>query len=122
MNKPGPDEKKSSPPWGRWEVLLEGPAYKVKRITVLPGKRLSYQKHFKRNEHWVIVEGKGMVTIDGKEVHMEKGDAVDIALETPHRMANNGDEDLTFIEVQHGEYFGEDDIMRLEDDYGRVAT
>ncbi len=120
MNKPKPDEKKSNPPWGRWEVLLDEPTYKVKRITVLPGKRLSYQKHFRRNEHWMVVEGKGMVTIDGKEIHIEKEDTVDIAREAAHRITNVGDVDLTFIEIQQGEYFGEDDIMRLEDDYGRV--
>ena len=122
MNKPKPDEKKSNPPWGRWEVLLDEPTYKVKRITVLPGKRLSYQKHFRRNEHWMVVEGKGMVTIDGKEIHIEKEDAVDIAREAAHRITNVGDEDLTFIEIQQGEYFGEDDIIRLEDDYERVST
>lgn len=122
MNKPEPDAKKANPPWGRWEVLLDEPAYKVKRITVLPGKRLSYQKHFRRSEHWMVVEGKGVVTIDGKEIHVEKGSAIDIASEAAHRMANNGDDILTFIEIQQGEYFGEDDIIRLEDDYGRVST
>ncbi len=121
MNKPEPDEK-ANPPWGRWEVLLEEPAYKVKRITVLPGKRLSYQKHFKRREHWMVVEGKGVVTVDGKDVQLSKGEAIDLAQEEAHRMANNGDENLTFIEIQQGEYFGEDDIVRLEDDYGRVST
>lgn len=120
MNTPEPDAKKSTPPWGRWEVLLDEPTYKVKRITVLPGKRLSYQKHFRRNEHWMVVEGKGMVTLDGKEIHIEKEDAVDIAREVAHRITNVGDGNLTFIEIQQGEYFGEDDIIRLEDDYGRT--
>ncbi len=122
MNTPKSDKEKASPPWGRWEVLLDEPAYKVKRITVLPGKRLSYQKHFKRREHWMVVEGKGVVTIDGKDVHLSKGEAVDIAQEAAHRMTNNSDEDLAFIEIQQGEYFGEDDIVRLEDDYGRETT
>ena len=122
MNKPKPDAKESNPPWGRWEVLLDEPAYKVKRVTVLPGKRLSYQKHFRRSEHWMVVDGKGIVTIDGEEIHIEKGNTIDIARETAHRMTNNGDEILTFIEIQQGEYFGEDDIIRLEDDYGRVST
>ncbi len=116
------DKEMASPPWGRWEVLLDEPAYKVKRITVLPGKRLSYQKHFKRREHWMVVEGNGLVTINGKDVDVSKGESVDIAEEQAHRMANNGDEDLTFIEIQQGEYFGEDDIVRLEDDYGRKST
>ena len=122
MNKPKSDKEMASPPWGRWEVLLDEPTYKVKRITVLPGKRLSYQKHFKRREHWMVVEGKGVVTVDGKDVQLSKGEAIDIDQEEAHRMANNGDEDLAFIEIQQGEYFGEDDIVRLEDDYGRVST
>ncbi len=120
MNIPGQDEKMANPPWGRWEVLLDELAYKVKRITVLPGKRLSYQKHFRRREHWMVVEGKGVVTIDDKEIHLKKGETIDIPQEAAHRMANNGDGDLTFIEIQQGEYFGEDDIIRLEDDYGRI--
>ena len=120
MNKQEHDEKISNPPWGKWEVLLEEPSYKVKRVTVLPGKRLSYQKHLRRSEHWMVVEGKGMVTLDGKEIHIEKGHTVDIAREVAHRITNVGEEDLTFIEIQQGEYFGEDDIIRLEDDYGRA--
>ncbi len=120
MNNLKPDEKMANHPWGMWEVLLDEPAYKVKRITVLPGKRLSYQKHFRRREHWMVVDGKGVVTIDGKDNHIEKGESIDIPQEAAHRMANNGDGDLTFIEIQQGEYFGEDDIIRLEDDYGRV--
>lgn len=120
MNTPGPDEKMANPPWGKWEVILDEPDYKVKRITVLPGKRLSYQKHFKRKEHWMIVEGKGVATIDGEDIHLERGKSIDIPQESAHRMANNGNKNLTFIEIQQGEYFGEDDIMRLEDDYGRA--
>ncbi len=122
MDTPKSDKEMASPPWGRWEVLLGESAYKVKRITVLPGKRLSYQKHFKRREHWMVVEGKGVVTIDGKDIHLMKGEAIDIAQEEAHRMANNDDVDLVFIEIQQGEYFGEDDIVRLEDDYGRKST
>jgi len=119
MNKLEHDEKVSSPPWGKWEVLLEETTYKVKRVTVLPGKRLSYQKHLRRSEHWMVVEGKGLVTLDSKEIHIEKGNTVDIAREVAHRISNVGEEDLIFIEIQQGEYFEEDDIMRLEDDYGR---
>ncbi len=122
MDTPKSDKEMASPPWGRWEVLLDESTYKVKRITVLPGKRLSYQKHFKRREHWMVVEGKGVVTIDGKDIHLMKGEAIDIAQEEAHRMANNDDVDLVFIEIQQGEYFGEDDIVRLEDDYGRGST
>lgn len=120
LQNPKPDAKKSCPPWGKWEVILDEPDYKVKRITVLPGKRLSYQKHFKRKEHWMIVEGKGVATIDGEDIHLEKGKSIDIPQESAHRMANNGNENLTFIEIQQGEYFGEDDIIRLKDDYGRA--
>ena len=120
MNKLEHNEKVSSPPWGKWEVLLEEQSYKVKRVTVLPGKRLSYQKHLRRSEHWMVVEGKGMVTIDGKEIHIEKGNTLDIAQEAAHRITNVGEDNLTFIEIQQGEYFEEDDIVRLEDDYGRV--
>ncbi len=120
MSKPESYAKNATAPWGRWEVLLDESAYKVKRITVLPEKRLSYQKHLSRSEHWMVVEGKGMVTIDGKDIYMEKGNTVDIPREAAHRMSNNSDEILTFIEIQQGEYFGEDDIIRLEDDYGRV--
>ncbi len=122
MDNPEPNAKKSSPPWGKWEVLLDESTYKVKRVTVFPGKRLSYQKHLRRSEHWMVVEGNGMVTLDGKEIYIEKGNTVDIARETAHRMTNNGDEILTFIEIQQGEYFGEDDIIRLEDDYERVSA
>ncbi len=122
MPTPKPNIREASPPWGKWEVLLDEPNYKVKRITVLPGKRLSYQKHFKRNEHWVVVEGKAVVTLDGKEMDLVKGETVDIPKEAAHRIANNGNKQLTFIEIQFGEYFGEDDIIRLEDDYGRVST
>ncbi len=120
MQTSNSDEKEASPPWGKWEVLLDEPNYKVKRITVLPGKRLSYQKHSRRKEHWVVVEGKAVVTLDGKEINLVKGETVDIPQEAAHRITNNGNKQLTFIEIQLGEYFGEDDIIRLEDDYGRA--
>ncbi len=120
MQIPEPNAKEADTPWGKWEVLLDESAYKVKRITVLPGKRLSYQKHFKRKEHWMIVEGEAVVTLDGKEIHLKKGEAVDIPQEAAHRIANRDNEQMTFIEIQLGEYFGEDDIVRLEDDYGRA--
>ena len=109
----------ANPPWGRWEVLLEEPDYKVKRVTVLPGKRLSYQKHSKRNEHWSIIEGSALVTIDGKDTLLEAGQAIDIPKEAAHRVSNPGQSPLVFIEIQRGIYLGEDDIIRLADDYGR---
>lgn len=107
-------------PWGFYEILADHPHHKVKRITVFPGARLSYQRHRLRSEHWYVIAGKGHVTIDGMERSMLPGDAVNIPVGTWHRIQNSGKEDLIFIEVQTGQYFGEDDIERTEDDYGRV--
>jgi mannose-6-phosphate isomerase len=106
-------------PWGNYTVLDEGEGFKAKRIEVLPGKRLSYQKHSKRAEHWFVVHGTATVTLDGVDHQVEPGEAIDIPRESAHRVANNGVEKLVFVEIQHGTYFGEDDIVRLEDDYGR---
>jgi mannose-6-phosphate isomerase len=107
-------------PWGSYTVLSDEDDHKVKRLVVLPGKRLSYQTHARRAEHWFVVSGTATVTLDGNDVRVEPGHAVDIGLGTAHRVANEGDEDLVFIEVQIGDYFGEDDIVRLEDDFGRT--
>jgi mannose-6-phosphate isomerase len=107
-------------PWGTYTVLEEDRTFKVKRIEVLPGKRLSYQKHSQRAEHWFVVEGTAKVTLDGKEITIRTGEAIDIPVGAAHRVENPGDEVLTFIEVQRGNYLGEDDIERLQDDYGRV--
>ena len=112
----------SAPPWGRWVVLEDKPDYKVKRIEVDPGHRLSYQKHERRSEHWVVIKGTGTVTLDGVEIELHAGRAIDIPCGAAHRMANNGPDVLVFIEVQTGDYFGEDDIVRLEDDYNREGT
>ena len=106
-------------PWGEWSVLDEGKNYKVKRIEVLPQNRLSYQKHYKREEHWVVVKGEGNIILDGKEIILKEGECIDIPKMAKHRIGNMGSELLMFIEVQRGEYLGEDDIIRLEDDYGR---
>ncbi len=106
-------------PWGSYTVLEEAPTFKVKRIEVLPGQRLSYQKHSQRAEHWVVVQGTAKVTLDGNEITVRLGEAIDIPVGTAHRVENPGDEDLIFIEVQRGTYLGEDDIVRLQDDYGR---
>jgi len=108
-------------PWGCFAVIEEKDAYKIKRIEVLPGKRLSYQKHEKRSEHWMIVQGQAVVTLEGKEIPLNPGQAVDIPQEAAHRIFNPGEDLLVFIEIQTGEYFGEDDIIRLEDDFGRLA-
>ena len=107
-------------PWGSFTVLDEGQNYKVKRIEVLPGKRLSYQKHSHRAEHWFVVSGTARVTLNGSEILVNAGNAVDIGIGTAHRVENPDEtETLIFIETQTGDYFGEDDIVRLEDDFGR---
>jgi mannose-6-phosphate isomerase len=117
------DEEYAERPWGNYTVLDDGaPDHKVKRIVVHPGKRLSYQRHAKRAEHWFILSGTATVTLDGVVTELHPGDSIDIPQEGAHRMANDGDADVVFIEVQHGTYFGEDDILRLEDDYGRVPA
>ncbi|MEX0873810.1 MAG: phosphomannose isomerase type II C-terminal cupin domain [Actinomycetota bacterium] len=108
-------------PWGSYTVLEDAPDHKVKRIEVLPGKRLSYQKHSKRSEHWFVVQGSGLVTLDGVDAAVPAGSAIDIPLGAAHRIANVGEDLLVFIEVQHGESFDEDDIVRIEDDFGRVG-
>ena len=108
-------------PWGSFTVLDEAEGYKVKRIEVLPRKRLSYQRHSRRAEHWMVVRGTGKVTLDGRETLVRTGETVDVPIGTAHRIENPGDEDLVFIEIQRGGYLGEDDIVRLEDDFGRHA-
>jgi mannose-6-phosphate isomerase len=107
-------------PWGTFTVLDEGAGFKVKRIEVLPGKRLSYQKHAQRAEHWVIVQGTAKVTLNDEEIIVRTGEAIDIAVGASHRVENAHEELLVFIEVQKGNYLGEDDIVRLQDDFGRT--
>ena len=107
-------------PWGGYTVLDDGATFKVKRIEVLPGKRLSYQRHARRSEHWFMVHGTAVVTLNGERHEVSAGDAVDIPVGTDHRIENASDAPVVFVEVQHGDYFGEDDIVRLEDDYGRT--
>jgi mannose-6-phosphate isomerase len=109
-------------PWGSWHVLDEGDGFKVKRIVVDPGARLSYQRHERRAEHWVVVSGTATCTLDGETVVLGPGQTVDVEVGQAHRIANQGDETLVIIEVQRGSYTGEDDIVRLEDDYGREST
>lgn len=109
-------------PWGSYEVLSEGVFYKVKKIVVAPGQRLSEQYHHKRDETWTIVTGQGIVWIDGKAQEVSVGKTVKIPRLSTHRIQNPAENklNLIFIEVQTGEYFGEDDIVRTQDDYGRV--
>jgi mannose-6-phosphate isomerase len=110
-----------SRPWGTYTVLEEDRGFKVKRIEVLPGKRLSYQKHAQRAEHWFVVEGTAKVTLDGQEITVRAGEAIDIPIGAAHRVENPDEGNLVFIEVQRGAYLGEDDIVRLQDDYGRTV-
>jgi mannose-6-phosphate isomerase len=108
-------------PWGDYLVLEDSPSHKVKRITVTPGHRLSYQRHARRSEHWFVVAGVGVVTLDGSDTAVAAGHSVDIPQGTAHRIRNDGTDPVVFVEVQTGDYFGEDDIVRLEDDYGRTG-
>ncbi len=108
-------------PWGSYTILDEGDGFKVKRIEVLPGKRLSYQKHARRSEHWFVVRGTAKVTLNGDEILVRAGRSIDIPVGAAHRVENPDPEVLVFIEAQTGDYFGEDDIVRIEDDFGRAA-
>lgn len=106
-------------PWGRWEEYLNEPGYRVKRILVHPGKRLSLQKHQHRAEHWVIAAGEGKFTLDGEIRPVKAGEWVTIPLGGVHRVENTGTDPLVIIETQLG-LCEEDDIIRLEDDFGRA--
>jgi mannose-6-phosphate isomerase-like protein (cupin superfamily) len=108
-------------PWGEFFVLSDEATHKVKRIVVRPGQRLSYQRHEQRSEHWFVLSGTASVTLDGVVHTVLPGNAIDIPRGAAHRVENGGADDVVFIEVQHGTYFGEDDITRLDDDYGRVS-
>lgn len=106
-------------PWGRFTILEESENYKVKRIEVLSGQRLSYQYHHKREENWCVVQGLATVTLNEQDITLKRGESVFISKESRHRVSNHSSDLLVFIEVQTGDYFGEDDIVRLEDDYNR---
>lgn len=106
-------------PWGRYDVLQDAATHKVKTITVTPGQRLSLQRHQRRAEHWFVVAGQATVTLDDAAIALVAGEAIDIPRGAVHRIENTGLDQLVFVEVQHGDYFGEDDIERLQDDYGR---
>jgi mannose-6-phosphate isomerase len=107
-------------PWGYYEVLADEQDHKVKRITVNPGERLSLQLHRRRAEHWFVLRGEAVATLGEKELFLKSGDSVNVPEGEAHRIANKGSIPLIFIEVQTGESFGEEDIERIEDDYGRT--
>jgi mannose-1-phosphate guanylyltransferase / mannose-6-phosphate isomerase len=107
-------------PWGSYTVLEEGGRYKIKRIVVNPGERLSLQMHYHRSEHWVVVRGAAKVTIGDKDVHIHENESAYVPKSTLHRLENPGKVPLEIIEVQNGEYVGEDDIVRVDDVYGRT--
>ena len=109
-------------PWGYYLVLHEDAGYKVKQFVVRPGSRLSLQRHRRRAEHCQVVRGEAVVTCGKEIVRLLPGGTIDIPLGTLHRVESVGKENLVVIEVQMGEYVGEDDIERFEDDYGRAAT
>ena len=112
--------EKTARPWGTYEVLLDDDNCKVKKIVVKPGENHSYQYHHKRAEDWFIVSGRGQVCLDDKIFEVAPGQNVHVPLLSKHTIKNTGDDELVFIEIQTGEYFGEDDIVRLEDKYGRA--
>ena len=107
-------------PWGFYESLIEGDRFQVKRIVVPPGQKLSLQKHHHRAEHWVVVNGTALVTRDNERLTVRENESVYLPLGCVHRLENPGRISLTLIEVQSGSYLGEDDIVRIEDTYGRA--
>ncbi len=109
-------------PWGTYTVLDEKSNYKIKRIEVLPGQRLSLQKHHHRSEHWIVVSGTAMVTCGDKEFQINVNESTYIPIGSSHRLENPGKILLVIIEVQNGEYLGEDDIVRFDDDYHRCDS
>ncbi len=107
-------------PWGNFIVLLDADYCKVKLLQINPGHEISYQYHHKRQEEWTIVSGQGVVTLDDKKLPVQAGDHVTILPLQKHTICSNDDNTLMIVEVQTGTYFGEDDIVRLSDQYGRV--
>ena len=107
-------------PWGFYCNIEQGEGYNLKKIVVKPGQQPSYQYHHRRSEHWVIIDGEAEITIDDQVKTYSKNQSVFIPVGSKHRVKNlSSTEDLVFIEVQTGDYFGEDDIVRIQDDYGR---
>ena len=109
-------------PWGHYENLFERDDHKIKELVVNPGERLSLQKHQRRAEHWTVVSGEALVTVGENEILLKPGQSVDVPRGAVHRIMNPGEIPAVLVEVQMGDYFGEDDIIRLEDDYDRCAS
>ncbi len=107
-------------PWGYYVILADEPNHKVKRVVVYPGKRLSLQRHNRRSEHWFVIYGVAQATVGEETVLLQPGDSVNIPLGALHRLENAGSQEFAIVEVQRGDYFGEDDIERFEDDFGRA--
>ena len=120
LNSKTPNQKEQRP-WGSFEILTSGPGFQVKRLTVKPLKRLSLQWHRHRDEHWAVARGTAKVLLDGEEFTLGRGQAMNIPRTVTHRVENISSIDpLEIIELQTGDYLGEDDIVRVEDDFGRV--
>ena len=114
------DNKMEKRPWGKFEIFTTAPNYQVKRLTVYPQGKLSLQSHKHRSEHWVVVHGKATVTNGEKEIILEENESTYIPVGNIHRLENTETENLEVIEVQTGDYLGEDDIVRYEDVYNRI--
>ena len=112
--------KKEDRPWGWYEILLTLPEMQIKRIHVNTGKRLSLQSHEKRSEHWLITAGKAKVQVNEELFELTDGQSITILQREKHRVEAIGTDDVEFIEIQRGTYFGEDDIVRYDDDFGRA--
>ena len=112
--------EKEDRPWGTFYVIHNQEKYKIKRLEIKPGKRLSYQYHLKRSETWIIVQGNPLITLEDNVERFSQGDTVLIGTGTKHRIENTEDKDVIIIEIQTGSYFGEDDIIRLKDDFNRI--
>jgi mannose-1-phosphate guanylyltransferase/mannose-6-phosphate isomerase len=114
------EHRRNYRPWGYYQSIDQGPRYQVKRIVVRPGGRLSLQKHHHRAEHWVVVRGAAEVTLNDKVTLVHENESIYLPIGSTHRLANPGKIDVELIEVQTGSYLGEDDILRIEDDFNRM--
>jgi mannose-6-phosphate isomerase len=109
-------------PWGWYDIIDSDDCFQVKRMTINPGHKVSYQRHQRREEFWLIVKGSAVVTLNDVDTEHGPGELIHVKMLDKHRIGNSGDIDLVFIEVQMGDYFGEDDIERFDDAYGREGT